>query len=200
MLILLPNKLCVKPIFIKIFTAAFFILILASCSSTKNNTSKTVKTTSNKKATTSTTTPVNTKAKYFTKPLKIDREELVAYAKTYIGTRYKYGSAIPKNGLDCSGFILVVFAYFDVKTPRVSRDYTNEGITIKLSDAKAGDLILFTGSDNSTGIVGHIGIVTEAGTILTFISSTSGKNIGVVEAKLSGYWKTHFVKVIRLLE
>jgi cell wall-associated NlpC family hydrolase len=93
----------------------------------------------------------------------------------------------------------VVFAHFDVKTPRVSRDFTNEGTTLKLSEAMAGDLILFTGSYNSTGIVGHIGIVTDTGNILTFISSTSGKNIGVIETKLSGYWKTHFVKVIRVL-
>jgi cell wall-associated NlpC family hydrolase len=160
---------------------------------------------SSKKASTSTkdTTRVqtnNTKGKTFAKPLKISRTDLVSYAKTFIGTPYKYGSAIPKNGLDCSGFIMVVFGHFDVKTPRVSRDFTNEGTTIKLSEAKAGDLILFTGSDHSTGIVGHIGIITETGSLLTFISSTSGKNIGVVEAKLSGYWKTHFVKVIRLLE
>ncbi len=192
-----------KPIFVKIFSVVFFILILVSCSSSKKTTGTTTTTTSNKKSTTTKTTntaTINSKAKFFTKPLKIDRDALVEYARQYIGTRYKYGSAIPKNGLDCSGFIMVVFEYFGVKTPRISRDYTNEGSTIKLSDAKAGDLILFTGSDNSTGIVGHIGIVTQPGSVLTFISSTSGKNIGVVEAKLSGYWKTHFVKVIRVLE
>jgi cell wall-associated NlpC family hydrolase len=192
----------VNPTLTKILSAVLFMLLLASCSSTKNSANTTAKPTANKKTTSTTNNKpvVNNKAKFFTKPLKIDRDELVAYAKTYIGTPYKYGSTIPKNGLDCSGFIMVVFAHFDVKTPRVSRDYTNEGSTINLSDAKAGDIILFTGSDNSSGIVGHIGIVTQTGSPLTFISSTSGKNIGVVEAKLSGYWKTHFVKVIRLLE
>jgi cell wall-associated NlpC family hydrolase len=176
----------------------FLLVIFSSCSSSKKSSKEApISNTSKPKTSTNTT---NAKAKVFTKPLKINRNDLVKYAKTFVGTRYKYGSAIPANGLDCSGFIMVVFAHFDVKTPRVSRDYTNEGITINLSEAKTGDLILFTGSDHSTGIVGHIGIVTEAGNILTFISSTSGKNIGVVEAKLSGYWKTHFVKVIRLLE
>jgi cell wall-associated NlpC family hydrolase len=172
----------------------FFLTLLSlySCSSSK-------KTSTSNKDTTRVQTN-NTKGKTFTKPLKINRTDLVSYAKTFIGTPYKYGSAAPKNGLDCSGFIMVVFAHFDVNTPRVSRDFTNEGTAIKLSEAKVGDLILFTGSDHSTGIVGHIGIITETGSVLTFISSTSGKNIGVVEAKLSGYWKTHFVKVIRLLE
>jgi cell wall-associated NlpC family hydrolase len=181
----------------------FFILILliiffTSCGSSRKTSSNSNPTKMAKPKAVSNT--INAKAKAFTKPLKINRADLVDYAKTFIGTPYKYGSAIPKNGLDCSGFIMVVFAHFDVKTPRVSRDFTNEGITIKLSEAKEGDLILFTGSDNSTGIVGHIGIVTDAGSVLTFISSTSGKNIGVIEAKLSGYWKTHFVKVIRVLE
>jgi cell wall-associated NlpC family hydrolase len=184
---------------IKFILTLFSLLVLfSSCSSTKKNTRDVAPAKNATKNTASTT--INTKAKVFTKPLKINRNELVKYAKTFIGTPYKYGSASPSNGLDCSGFIMVVFAHFDVKTPRVSRDYTNEGTTINVAEAKAGDLILFTGSDNSTGIVGHIGIVTENGNMLTFISSTSGKNIGVVEAKLSGYWKTHFVKIIRLLE
>jgi cell wall-associated NlpC family hydrolase len=185
---------------IKLFSSLLILtLFFSACNSSKKSTKydEPIRTTKPKATTNKTTT---TKGKTFSKPLKINRNDLVAYAKTFIGTPYKYGSATPANGLDCSGFIMVVFAHFNVKTPRVSKDYTNEGITIKLSEAKAGDLILFTGSDNSTGIVGHIGIVTETGSILTFISSTSGKNVGVVEAKLSGYWKTHFVKVIRILE
>jgi cell wall-associated NlpC family hydrolase len=183
----------------KFFSLGLFSVILFSaCSSSRKTVKDDAPIKNSKPKTISNTT--NTKSKTFTKPLKINRTDLVSYAKTFIGTPYKYGSAIPSNGLDCSGFIMVVFAKFDIKTPRVSRDFTNEGTTIKLSEAKAGDLILFTGSDNATGIVGHIGIVTETGTALTFISSTSGKNVGVIEAKLSGYWKTHFVKVIRILE
>jgi cell wall-associated NlpC family hydrolase len=185
---------------IKLFSSLLILtLFFSACSSSKKSTKydEPIRPAKPKTITNNTTT---TKGKTFSKPLKINRNDLVAYAKTFIGTPYKYGSATPANGLDCSGFIMVVFAHFDVKTPRVSKDYTNEGITIKVSEARAGDLILFTGSDNSTGIVGHIGIVTETGSILTFISSASGKNVGVVLAKLSGYWKTHFVKVIRVLE
>jgi cell wall-associated NlpC family hydrolase len=204
LLFLPPNKLCVKLSLIKIFFAFFFLALLASCNSTKKSVTSSNKSTSTKSTTSNTvinTKPItNSKAKFFAKPVKIDKDEFIAYAKTFIGTPYKYGSAVPKNGLDCSGYVMVVFAHFNVKTPRVSRDYTNEGATIKLSNARVGDLILFTGSDHSTGVVGHIGIITKEGTVLTFISSTSGKNVGVVEAKLSGYWLKHFVKVIRVLE
>jgi cell wall-associated NlpC family hydrolase len=174
-----------------------FSILFSSCSSSKKMSKNED---ANKPTKPIATNTSSTKAKVFTRPLKIDRNEFVNYAKTFIGTPYKYGSSTPSNGLDCSGFIMVVFGHFNVKTPRVSKDFTNEGVDVELKNAKAADIILFTGSDNSKGIVGHMGIITIAGTVPTFISSTSGKNIGVVESKLTGYWKTHFVKVIRLLE
>jgi cell wall-associated NlpC family hydrolase len=185
---------------IKLLSALIiFSILFSSCSSSKKiskneDVNKSIKTKS------PTTNTSSTKAKVFTKPLKIDRTEFVNYAKTFIGTPYKYGSSTPANGLDCSGFIMTVFGHFNIKTPRTSKDFTNEGVEIDLKNVRPGDIILFTGSDNSTGIVGHMGIITGAGNVPTFISSTSGKNIGVVESKLSGYWKTHFVKLIRLLE
>jgi cell wall-associated NlpC family hydrolase len=185
---------------VKILSAGLlFSILISSCSSSKKISTNEDASKPSKTKTIATNTS-STKAKVFTKPLKINRNEFVQYAKTFIGTPYKYGSSTAANGLDCSGFIMVVFGHFNVKTPRTSKDFTNEGVDVDLKDAKPGDIMLFTGSDNSTGIVGHMGIVTIAGVVPTFISSTSGKNIGVVESKLTGYWKTHFVKVIRLLE
>lgn len=144
--------------------------------------------------------PSSPRAKTFTKPLRIERGEFVSYAKTLLGTPYKYGSAVPKNGLDCSGFVTNVFSHFNVKAPRSSVDFTNEGQETELKKAKAGDIILFTGSDNSTGIVGHMGIITSNGSTPQFIHSASGKSVGVILSNLTGYYKTHFVKVIRILE
>jgi cell wall-associated NlpC family hydrolase len=189
----------VKPITKYFFIAIISIVAFSSCSSSKK-VSKNEEAPKPIKPKTAATNTSSTKTKTFAKPLKIDRYEFVTYAKTFLGTPYKYGSSTPTNGLDCSGFIMVVFAHFDIKTPRASKDFTNEGVDVNLRNAKPGDIILFTGSDNSTGIVGHMGIITAVGDIPQFISSTSGKNIGVVESKLSGYWKTHFVKVIRVLE
>ncbi len=142
----------------------------------------------------------NSNAKVFTKPLRIERASLVSYAKTFLGTPYKYGSSIPLDGLDCSGFILNVFAHFNIKTPRTTVDYTNEGMTISIEDIRPGDLLLFTGSDHNTAVVGHMGILTENNFALKFIHAASGRNIGVIESTFAGYYKSHFVKAIRLLE
>ena len=176
-----------------------FAFLLSSCSSTK-------KVTENKSTTVSKTknsVPIRSatkRAKTFTSLLKIDRKEFVSYAKVFLGTPYKYGSAIPENGLDCSGFITVVFNHFNVKAPRSSVNFTDEGTEIEIAKAKPGDIILFTGSDNAIDTVGHMGIITSIGNNIQFIHSASGKNVGVILNNFSGYYKTHFVKVIRILE
>ena len=177
----------------------FFASIISSCSSTKKAIeNKTVAVPESKK-----TVPVRSaikRAKTFINLLKIDRKDFVAYSKKFLGTPYKYGSAIPENGLDCSGFITVVFNHFNVKAPRSSVSFTDEGTEIDIAKAKPGDVILFTGSDHASGIVGHMGIITSVGDNIQFIHSASGKNVGVIINNFSGYYKTHFVKVIRILE
>lgn len=133
-------------------------------------------------------------------PLAINRNEFVKYAKTFLGTPYLYGSANPQKGLDCSGFVLNVFSHFKVKAPRVTKDYTYEGKEVSIKNAKPGDIILFTGSNHASGIVGHMGIITENGSKLQFIHAATSKNIGVILSYFEGYYQKHFVKIIQVLE
>jgi cell wall-associated NlpC family hydrolase len=62
--------------------------------------------------------------------------------------------------------------------------------------ARKGDLILFTGTDRTVRIVGHMGIVTENTDSLRFIHSTSGRQYSVTVTALNEYYKGRFVKVI----
>lgn len=91
-----------------------FSLLLSSCSSPKKAT-KTASVEPIKNSTSVSVRSATKRAKTFTTLLNIDRKEFVSYAKTFLGTPYKYGSAIPENGLDCSGFITVVFNHFNIK-------------------------------------------------------------------------------------
>lgn len=130
---------------------------------------------------------------------QVSQEQLVTYAKTLIGTPYKYASVDPAEGLDCSGFITHVFNHFSINVPRSSVDFTNYGITIDLAEAVTGDLILFTGTDSLSQVVGHMGIVTEVvDGDLQFIHSTSGKAYSVTISNLNPHYKKRFVKVIRI--
>ena len=128
----------------------------------------------------------------------VSRHELVGFAKTLIGIPYKYASTDPSNGFDCSGFITYVFNHFNWEVPRSSVDFTNVGKQINLIDAKEGDLILFTGTDDSIRIVGHMGIITENIDTLSFIHSTSGRAYGVTISNLEEHYKKRFVKVISI--
>ena len=126
-------------------------------------------------------------------------DSLVAFGKSLVGIPYLYASADPENGFDCSGFITYVFNYFGIAVPRSSVDFTDVGIEIPKEFASPGDLILFTGTDSTIRIVGHMGIVesNETGNLL-FLHSTSGKAYGVVISPLKGYYEARFVKVIRV--
>jgi cell wall-associated NlpC family hydrolase len=129
----------------------------------------------------------------------IKAKKLVEYAQTLIGTPYLYGSTDPSAGFDCSGFITYVFNHFHIKVPRSSIGFTNVGKEIVPEKAIPGDLILFTGTDISIRDVGHMGIVVsnDDGNI-KFIHSTSGRAKAVVITSFESYYKSRFVKVIRI--
>jgi cell wall-associated NlpC family hydrolase len=131
----------------------------------------------------------------------IDRADLIAYAQTFKGTRYKYASADPKKGFDCSGFVMYVFNHFQMSVPRSSIDFTRVGNKVELPSAKPGDVILFTGANSKIRKVGHVGIITQAaGDSIVFIHASSGKKYSVTETKLNAHYKARFMKVVRLLE
>ncbi len=126
-------------------------------------------------------------------------DAVVDFAETLIGVKYKYGSAVKENGFDCSGFITYVFNHYNISVPRVSKDFTNAGTPVAIEKSKKGDLILFTGTDTTGWVVGHMGIITQNDNgKIKFIHSSSGKSIGVIISDLSKYYATRFVKVIRV--
>jgi len=132
--------------------------------------------------------------------INIRVDSLLNFAKSLIGTPYVYGSTDPAVGFDCSGFITYVFNHFNIKVPRSSKDFRDEGITIPLAECKPGDLILFTGTDSTERTIGHMGIIVKNNNEGTFfIHSTSGKAHGVVITELNDYYMGRFVKVVRII-
>lgn len=147
------------------------------------------------------TNPINTAAQpgtMFSINNGTTPQQLVSYAKTLMGTPYKYASANPSIGFDCSGFITYVFNHFGISVPRSSVDFTNVGKEVNSVNARKGDLILFTGTLDSIRIVGHMGIVTENTDTLRFIHSSSGRANAVTISTLNGYYQKRFVKTIRV--
>lgn len=122
--------------------------------------------------------------------------ELINFAETLIGIKYKYGGESIKGGFDCSGLVNYVFAHFGIPVPRVSVNFTNVGREIPIKDCRPGDLILFTGSNANSGVVGHLGIVTSnKNGDLKFIHASES---GVIISGMNSYFIPRFVKVNRV--
>jgi len=127
--------------------------------------------------------------------------QLMQFAETQIGVPYRYGSCDPKKGFDCSGFITYVFNHFNIQVPRTSYGFTHMGETVPVTQAKRGDIILFTGTDSLADDVGHIGLITaNSNGAISFIHSTSGKQMAVTVTTLDNYYKSRFVRIARVFE
>lgn len=177
-----------------IISVGFLLLLLSSCSSTRKisrpeeiNSADIHSTVKIKKHVPAVT--IRTK--------NVSADQLVDFAETLKGIKYKYGSSKKENGFDCSGFINYVFNHFKIAVPRISYDFTNAGKEVPIKNSRRGDLILFTGSDPKSGIVGHMGIITEnKNGILKFIHASTSS--GVIISGMNAYFVPRFVKVNRV--
>jgi lipoprotein Spr len=127
--------------------------------------------------------------------------KLLDFAKSMLGTPYRYASSNPDKGFDCSGFVSYVFTNFGFKVPRSSTEFATTGKPVKLEDAKVGDVLIFTGSNPRVRKIGHVGIIyaIDNGEI-KFIHSTSGKANGVTITDFNGYYKSRFIKAVSIME
>jgi cell wall-associated NlpC family hydrolase len=80
-------------------------------------------------------------------------------------------------------------------------DFDHVHNEVPLSQAKTGDLVLFTGTDSTDHVPGHMGIlIVKPGQPVVFIHSTSGKAKGVTETPFSPYYDSRYLKTIRVFE
>jgi len=136
----------------------------------------------------------------FPQKVSVDREELISYARSFLGSPYHYASASPKKGFDCSGFVNFVFRKFKIALPRSSKEFKSIGEDLKPEEFKVGDVVVFYGFKNKTTI-GHVGIICEAkGMQSKFIHSSSGKVKGVIISELgSGMYTRRFFRCIDVI-
>lgn len=126
----------------------------------------------------------------------VSPDQVIDFAETLLGAKYKYGGESVKGGFDCSGLVNYVFAHFNISVPRVSVSFTNVGTEIPIKESRPGDIILFTGTNANSGVVGHLGIITQnKNGDLKFIHASEN---GVMISGMSSYFIPRFVKVNRV--
>lgn len=127
-------------------------------------------------------------------------QDLLDYANTFIGTRYRRGGRSTK-GFDCSGFTIHVFKEFGYSLGASSRSQYVQGEEIdQKSDILPGDLLFFGGRAGGKR-VGHVGIAVDYDPEtdeVTFIhSATSG---GVrIDSTSAPYYKRRYIGARRVI-
>jgi len=118
-------------------------------------------------------------------PASIDK--LTSYAKSLIGTPYRYGGSSPGEGFDCSGFVQYVFdRSADISLPHNSNQISKNGRFVKSSQLRKGDLVFYnTGRQPNS----HLGIYMGNN---RFIHAPKSGGKVRIEAMNIAYWKKRY--------
>jgi cell wall-associated NlpC family hydrolase len=136
-------------------------------------------------------------------PTNVSGDSLVNFAKKQVGVTYKYGTSKPGVSFDCSGFTSYVYRSFGLECPRMSSEFIHFGTKVDVGDCRAGDCLVFTGTNAADRRAGHVGIVVENvdGQIQFIHCSSAKSHYGVVISKLNGTgYSKRLLEVRRVLE
>ena len=120
-------------------------------------------------------------------------QALMTEANKYLGMPYTFGGT-PPSSFDCSAFVCWVFSNSGVHDlPRTTAQGIYDQCTpVSAADAKAGDIIFFTGTYNAGRPVTHVGSYCGNGTMVH-----CGDPIQYTSINTS-YWQSHFYGFGRL--
>ena len=147
-------------------------------------TTTTTATTTTTTATTTTTTAKKTTTTKMKAPESLNGQEIVDYAKQFLGTPYVYGGNDLKKGVDCSGFTKLVYAHFGISLPRTASAQHKKGGLIEYDELLPGDLCttVYTFESKYTGhaaiYVGNgmvINALPEEGVVYTPLENLYGE-------------------------
>jgi cell wall-associated NlpC family hydrolase len=83
-------------------------------------------------------------------------KDLVLKGLELVGINYRRGGTDPDSGLDCSGFVQVVFRdAIGMLLPRTAKEQSNVGSKIDKSELRPGDLVFF---NTMRRAFSHVGI------------------------------------------
>ena len=70
---------------------------------------------------------------------------VISYASQFLGNPYVWGGTSLTNGVDCSGFVMQVYAHYGISLPHSSSALRSVGRGVSYSEAQPGDIICYSG-------------------------------------------------------
>ncbi len=117
---------------------------------------------------------------------------IVAIAKQYLGSRYRYGGSSPR-GFDCSGFTSYVLGKSGIGVGRSADAQFNDGTHVKASQLQPGDIVFFANTYKAG--ISHVGIYIGNGQFIHAESSDTGV---VISDLWSSYYAAHYYGAVRV--
>ena len=119
-------------------------------------------------------------------------QQIVDYAKQYLGTPYVYGGNGP-NSFDCSGYTSYVYRHFGYTLNRTASGQLSNGTSVSKSELQSGDLVFF--KYNTSKAASHVGIYIGDG---QFIHASTNTYTVKIDNLTSGHYANVYVGARRL--
>jgi murein DD-endopeptidase / murein LD-carboxypeptidase len=124
-----------------------------------------------------------------------DLHTVAAEAKSWQGTRYKYGGK-DKSGVDCSHFVYAVYnRIFEGYDYRMADEYLHDSDFSPTKSPLAGDVIIFPSVGGSSA---HMGIVTDVQG-RKFIGAQTSTGVKETSFAPGSYWGKRPYRILSLL-
>jgi cell wall-associated NlpC family hydrolase len=124
-----------------------------------------------------------------------DAQDLILKGLELVGINYRRGGTNPDSGLDCSGFVQVVFRDALGKLlPRTAREQSKVGDVVDKNELQPGDLVFF---NTMRRAFSHVGIY--LGDSRFMHSPRPGGEIRI-ESMNQGYWAKRYNGARRIME
>ena len=122
-------------------------------------------------------------------------KDLVLKGLELVGIHYRFGGTDPDSGLDCSGFVQLVFKDAVGKLlPRTAKEQSEIGNTVAQNELKPGDLVFF---NTMRRAFSHVGIYLGDNRFLH--SPRTGAEVRVEDMSQS-YWVKRYNGARRVVE
>ena len=122
-------------------------------------------------------------------------QDVILQGLKLVGVRYRLGGSDESGGLDCSGFVRLVFKdSIGASLPRTAREMSEVGQQVSTSELKPGDLVFF---NTMRRTFSHVGIYLGDNHFMH--APRTGAEVRV-ESMESSYWVQRYNGARRVLD